>query len=413
MTLSRAGTPATARLLAVTAVPPWPARDGYSLRAGRLLEELAHRWPVTVLSPAPEEIPEENPGAVDWRPVEGVPATNMLPWREERGRLTDAVRSELANRSYRGAVLWNGAEYVAGEIEEFPVAVADRIDCEALQAWRKTIRRSGIRHRLQEVRRGLELALYERRELRRVAAIVATGPDDAAALARLTGRERVEVVPNGVEIPPLDELPDEEDVPTVIFTGVLSYSPNIEAARWFTEAVWPGVRGLVPNARFLLAGRSPDEQITALARRSGVKVRSDVPDMAREIRRAWMSVAPMRSGSGIKNKVLEAWAVERPAVLTELATNGLDLDRGSGPGELICSSAEEMVDTVTSLLRDHERRRRLGRQSRAFARERHSWARAGEKLAAVLTGAGLGQPDTGHLGDGGGGHPPSTAHRAT
>lgn len=387
----RAGPASTDSLLAALAVPPWPARDGYSLRAGRLLAELAERWSVTAVSPEPTEAsPREAPDGIDWQRVAGVPATNMLPWRDERQRFADAVASTLAGRTFRGAVLWNGTEYLADEVEGFPPAVGDRIDCGALQAWRKLKRGGSLRKWLQQARHGLEMAGYERRVLPRLVGVVAAGPDDAAALERLTGHSRVEVVPNGVELPRLDRLPDEDEAPTVIFTGVMSYTPNVDAASWFTEAVWPEVRRRVPDARFVIAGRSPLPEVKALQRTEGVVVHADVPDLSAEIRRAWVAVAPMKSGSGIKNKVLEAWAVERPVVLTELATNGLALDRDSGPGQLVCGDGDELAEKVSELLGDHDGRRELGRASRALARERHSWRSAGDSLARVLAGFGFG-----------------------
>lgn len=377
-------------LLAVSAIPPWPMEDGYSLRAGHFLEQLARDWDVTVVSPEPESPPRDPPGADDleWVTVPGVPATNVLPWREERSTLADRVAGLLRERDFGSALLWNGTEFLAREIPGFPPAVADRIDCEALQAWRSRRHRTGIPEKLRQLRRGVELAVYERRILRPLEGLVVTGPDDARALRLVTGHRRVEVIPNGVALPALDELPGEAGEPTVIFTGVLSYGPNIEAARYFAREVWPEVRGRVPDARFVVAGRSPAPEVEALASEPGVTLRPDVPDLAAEIRRAWVAVAPMRSGSGIKNKVLEAWAAERPVVLTELATNGLGLDEAPASlRELVCGDVPDLARTVAELLEDRPRRERLGREARTHAEERHGWDAAGRRLGRFLAGS--------------------------
>ncbi len=61
----------------------------------------------------------------------------------------------------------------------------------------------------------------------------------------------------------------------------------------------------------------------ALGGQANIDIAPDVPDMATILGRSWVSIAPMRSGVGIKNKVLEAWACARPVVMTRLATNGL------------------------------------------------------------------------------------------
>lgn len=379
--------PASGRLLAVTAIPPWPTTDGYSLRAGNFLEHLARGREVTVVSPPPPSPPPKAPAGqrFEWVTVEGLPSTNVLPWRDERSILVDRVGGLLREDGFTFALLWNGTEFLARELPGFPPAVADRIDCETLQAWRGRKHRERLRQKLRQLRKGVDFALYERRTLRSLEGLVVTGPDDARALGRITGHERIETIPNGVALPETDGLPGEADEPTVIFTGVLSYGPNIEAARHFARDVWPEVRRRVPDARFVIAGRSPVADVEALATEPGVAVHPDVPDLTTEIRRAWVAVAPMQSGSGIKNKVLEAWAAERPVVLTELATNGLGLDGAADSLRgLVCRDAGEMARIVADLLENRPRRQRLGCEGRALARERHSWEAAGRSLARFL-----------------------------
>lgn len=382
-------------LLAAAAVPPWPVRDGYSLRVAHLAQQLADRWRITVVTPVGAGADRPDPPAgLDWRPVEGVPATTALPWRRERTQLADEVEGLLAGDRWAGALLWSGTEFLADEVEGFPPAVVDRIDCEALQAWRGLRDRGSLRERLRLVRKGIESALYERRSLGGRAGIAVTGPDDARALRLVTGRRRITVLPNGVDLPPLDGLPEEGERPRVIFTGTMSYGPNVTAVRWFAREVWPGVREREPEAEFVVAGRRPSPEIRALDGQRGIDVRPDVPDLTAEIRRAWVAVAPMQSGSGIKNKVLEAWAAGRPAVLSELATNGLDLEgeHGEPMQELVCRDAGRMAEAVAGLLADRGRRRSLGRAARSLAEERHGWEAAGDRLHRLLL-ASLGDAD--------------------
>lgn len=374
-------------LLAVTAVPPWPVVDGYGLRAANLLDQLRKDWDVTVVSPdAAADARPSPPEGIVWRTVEGVPATTALPWRAERSRLSENVGSLIDRKEYAAAVLWSGTEFLAGELPAFPPAVADRIDCETLQSWRNRKHSGKLRDQLRGLRRGIETAFYERRALRRMEGIAVTGPDDARWLRVITAHSRIRVIPNGVTTIPHDDLPGESDDPLVIFTGVLGYGPNVDAVTYFVREVWPWVRKRVPRAEFRIAGRNPAPAVKMLSEEPGVSVYPDVPDLTAAIRRAWLAVAPMRSGSGIKNKVLEAWAAGRPVVLSELATNGLDLE--GEPGEavrsLVCGDGAEMIEAVVSLLENPARRRALGRMARTLAEERHSWEAAGDRLAGLL-----------------------------
>jgi glycosyltransferase involved in cell wall biosynthesis len=192
----------------------------------------------------------------------------------------------------------------------------------------------------------------------------------------------VQVVPNGVVLGAPARAGDEDPLPTVAFTGVLSYEPNVIAALHLADAIWPRVRARVPDARLVLAGRGPGPEILALASRAGIEVQADVPDMAAVLRRAWLAVAPMRSGAGIKNKILEAWAVGRPVVLSPLAANGLQLDAEAS--RWIAAEPDAAAERIAELLGSSELRRRTGAHLHALAAEHHSWGGAARKLSACL-----------------------------
>src|SRR5262249_20940290 len=152
--------------------------------------------------------------------------------------------------------------------------------------------RHGWVGRYRAVRAATEAAWYERRVVRSVNATVVVGDTDAAVLRRISGRDSVHVVPNGVTLPPLVANHGEGARPTVVFTGVMSFEPNVAAARFFAEAIWPQVRSAVPSARFVIAGRDPSAGIRRLADRPGIDVVANVDAMEDVLRDAWVAVAP-------------------------------------------------------------------------------------------------------------------------
>ena len=104
----------------------------------------------------------------------------------------------------------------------------------------------------------------------------------------------------------------------------------------------------MPDARFVIAGRNPTAEVQQLADRPGVEVLGEVPDMSAVLKQAWVAVAPMRTGAGIKNKVLEAWAVGTPVVMSAAAANGLSLDAdGGGAGD---GRPARMAEIIAALL---------------------------------------------------------------
>jgi len=119
-----------------------------------------------------------------------------------------------------------------------------------------------------------------------------------------------------------------------------------------------------------------------LAARAGVEVLGAVDDMAAVLRRAWVAVAPMRSGAGIKNKVLEAWAAGKPTVMTTLAVGGLHLVESERA--LVRDEPRQMAEVVSRLLLDGEERRRRGSVALEAVRAHHSWEGVAGTLSALL-----------------------------
>jgi len=165
---------------------------------------------------------------------------------------------------------------------------------------------------------------------------------------------------------------------------VLNYTPNVDAVMYFARTVWPSIHERVPQAVLQLVGRSPAPEIIALGGSAGIEIHANVDSIPAMLAQAWVAVAPMRSGCGIKNKILEAWSVGTPAVMTPIATNGLTQ---APPALRLTAEGEEMSSMIVDLLHDAERRRELGALARATATEMFSWQSAGSAVSALLEDA--------------------------
>lgn len=371
------------RLLAIATIPPCPTTNGYSLRVYHLLQQLATQWEITLVAP-PGGTADVLASVRDYVSVPLGTGWPCMPSQFDPGPLRATVRRLIAERPPVAAVTWHGAEFLAFD-PAYPPTVADRIDCLTLGMWRDLIHRVGWRERLRTCRAVWEFARYERHVVRTLPYTVVVGEDDAALLRQMSGRDTVRVVPNGVVVQALGDDTDEAPLPTVMFTGVLDFCPNVEAARYFAEEIWPAVRAVIPQARFVIAGRRPAASVRALATRPGVELMTDVPDMRPLIRRAWVAVAPMRCGSGIKNKVLEAWAAAKPVVMTGRATGGLRLDANAA--ELVANEPLRIAELVIQLLCDREKRRRLGAAGYDLVARQHTWAGAADQINGLLDAA--------------------------
>lgn len=270
--------------------------------------------------------------------------------------------------------------------QDTPVAV-DLIDSLTLNL---QDRRSKVRWPL---RLGYEMEYarvksYEREVVRHFPGLVVSSPADRQVL----GSDKVAVIPNGVD---LDRFPyysqEGRDPATVIFTGNMGYHPNEEAVLWFASEVWPLVRATRADARFQVVGINPGEKVRALDGKDGIEVAGMVPDVATYLGKATISVAPMNTGSGIQNKVLEAMSTGTPVVATSTANRGV----GGEPGRdlLVADAPAELAGAVLRLLEDAQLREQLGNVGRGFVQRQFRWEGHAEELVRVyrdVIGARLG-----------------------
>ena len=380
--------PARPTLLAVCTLPPWPVRDGYALRVAGLVRGLAAQWQITLVCPG-----DPPPGTARHLPVALGGTGLAYPWRFDPAPLRAAL---LRAGPHDRGLAWPGAEaawlgaaapHPAAGAHALPCAIMDMIDCNPLEFWRTATGTPGAgpgwRARAGALRQLPISMRWARRAVRGFIATACVGADDAAWMARIGGRP-VTVVPNGVDLPgtgtPEPALPDP--APTAAFIGTLDYLPNMDAVTFLARQVWPRIRAAVPGARLLIGGRRPGRAIQALHGMDGIEVLADVPSIPAVLSRAWIGLAPMRTGVGLKNKVLETWASARPCVLTPLAANGLMLPPGHEG--LMAADAAGLGAAAASLLGDQAACLRLGATARDWVAERFSWAGAATAMDRLL-----------------------------
>jgi glycosyltransferase involved in cell wall biosynthesis len=169
--------------------------------------------------------------------------------------------------------------------------------------------------------------------------------------------------------------------PVIIFVAQFGWRPNVDAAVWLANRVWPLVRGRRPDARLLLVGRSPAPQVLRLAC-SDITVTGTVADVRPYLAQAQVAVAPLLSGGGTRLKLLEALDAGRPVVATRIGVEGLeDL---VGHGVILADTPDQMSQAVCDLLANKARAQQLGAAGRRAVAERYAWDATLEPLMQRL-----------------------------
>jgi glycosyltransferase involved in cell wall biosynthesis len=216
------------------------------------------------------------------------------------------------------------------------------------------------------------LALLERRAWRRLAhvaacyarAIVVLTERDRAAIEAECRPARVERIPLGYGLPctPLD--PAGTNPGEIVYVGSFVHPPNVEGARWLALDVFPFVKRRVPYASLRLVGSQPTREVLALQGDS-IAVTGDVEAVSPYLDAAAVVAAPIRSGGGMRVKVLEALSAGKAVVATPLAVDGLGVQ--DGEQVMIAETESQFSGALIELLRDRERRVSLAGAARRWA----------------------------------------------
>ncbi|MEO0596971.1 MAG: glycosyltransferase family 4 protein, partial [Chloroflexota bacterium] len=168
------------------------------------------------------------------------------------------------------------------------------------------------------------------------------------------------------------------DDATLLFVGNYAYPPNHDAALVLARDIFPQVQNAFPQAKLLLVGNAPTDEMHALAS-DNIIVTGRVPRVQDYLAQATVFVCPLRVGAGIKNKVLEALAMEIPTVATPLSMEGIHAQDGK---HVIVADIPSMSQAIVRLLKDASLRNRLSANSRALIESEYSWKGVASQYAA-------------------------------
>jgi glycosyltransferase involved in cell wall biosynthesis len=185
------------------------------------------------------------------------------------------------------------------------------------------------------------------------------------------------VVPNAVDTDFFTPAAAPVDPDAIVFTGLMKYRPNVDAAIFFVRDILPRILAKRPTAVFYLVGGEAPPAVTRLAS-AHVVVTGSVDDVRPYVHRAAVFAVPLRMGSGTRLKVLEGLSMGKPMVSTSLGCEGIDLAHGKHL--LIANEAETFADAVVELMANPEMAGRLGVEGRDLMLRRYRWETATEEL---------------------------------
>ena len=227
------------------------------------------------------------------------------------------------------------------------------------------------------------LAAFEHRVLREARAAIACSSDDAESLKRLCPTTPVTLVPNGINLAHLTQLPPSTSTSALLFVGSFDYPPNARAAHHLVKDWLPRLHARLPDLTVTLAGRDPEGALVGLARPPVVTVTGRVENVRPYYESAFAAVIPLSEGGGSRIKILEAFALGRPVITTRAGAMGLNVV--DGEHLRFAESPEDSAAILAVWRSTPQPMLTIIRQARAWVTRHHDWARLRPGFAEAIT----------------------------
>lgn len=194
---------------------------------------------------------------------------------------------------------------------------------------------------------------------------------------------RISAIPIAVDTRELQPVQRRPQGPAIMTLGSLNYPPNADGIRWFLQEVFPLVQRQIPRASLTLIGKSPPADFVEMARQQphAIRVTGYVEDLTPYMEEAALMVVPVRAGSGMRVRLLEAFARAMPAVTTTIGLEGIEAT--DGEHVLVADTPEAFAAATVRLLQDTALQKQLGQNGRSLAEARYDWQIALRQMDAV------------------------------
>ena len=221
--------------------------------------------------------------------------------------------------------------------------------------------------------------LYREAELcKKADRIVCVTEDDKNYMRGYVPDDKLLVVKTGVDLDYFSYSEKDRDVNSIVFVGAFRHSPNLDAMHYFHREIFPEVIKACPETHLYIVGSAPPDDILALGNQENITVTGFVEDIRDYYWKAQVVIVPLRTGVGIRGKVLEGWAAGSAMVATPLACQGIKAVHNSNI--MIADNPSEFAESTVRLLKDPEKCLTLARRGRIDVEELYGWDAMGKEM---------------------------------
>jgi polysaccharide biosynthesis protein PslH len=223
------------------------------------------------------------------------------------------------------------------------------------------------------------LKIYEIKMLNQADAVLFFTPQDQKSAIDAGLKVKSEIIPAGVDFPHIQgQLGIESpEIPIVGFLGSLDWQPNQDAVLWFVQEIFPLIRKSIPNVQFHLAGRNMPKDFLKGLNMEGIQYLGEIPDAWQFLQSLTCMVVPLRSGAGMRLKILEAMAAACPVISTYIGAEGIQ----ALPDTHICiaNDADQFAFQTLKVLQSQQVQRALSQNALKLMHDVYAWDKIADR----------------------------------
>lgn len=180
---------------------------------------------------------------------------------------------------------------------------------------------------------------------------------------------RFEILSNYVkEFNKSEDILEKENI--ISFLGKMDYEPNVSAVKYFVKNIFEKIKKENKKLKFRVIGGYPTEDILKLNNIEGIEVTGFVENIEKYFKESSLFIAPMISGAGIQNKILEAMSFGKCVITTSIGAEGLK--NLTGDELIVLDNSEEMQKKIEYLLLNRSVRKKIGIKAKEYIQKNYS-----------------------------------------
>lgn len=397
----------SSRILVVTPEYPYPPNDGHKVRVLNLIRNLNSSLKVTWLffgedaELASQKLCNIQLGTT-CEQIEIVPKDTLKPIKLHAnyvkkiffphvltlGRpvfsplMKDYINQEIASSKYDFIIFSGFSMFVYADLEILKQLsyVVDAVDSPSVLLRSYFYSAKTVKEKMRSMFNWLWAKRYESLHFSKAKNMIFISDIDANTVKKSCPQSRIWVISNGVDVDYFQSNSQVTCIPyALLFTGVMSYPPNNAAMIFFIKEIFPLVKERIMNTSLMIAGPDPLPELIDLTKDDPqIQLLGYVDDIRTVFKKAQVYISPLVSGAGVKNKILEAWAMALPIVATTISCAGLKVE--NEVNALVSDKPVLFAEQVCRLLLDEKLRSKLGVNGKKTVVRNYSWRAKSKEL---------------------------------